>query len=69
MGDILNLRLKISENIWRNYNIYNHEILKPYFWGIANEDPFKEGGFEELKQIRLMSDKELEGKLEDDTEN
>ena len=49
--------------------IYNHKILKSYFWDIANRDPFEENLFEELKQIILMTDDELKNELEDDTEN
>ncbi|MCM3181161.1 protein kinase [Cytobacillus horneckiae] len=49
--------------------IYNHNVLGDYFWDIANRDPFKEGLFEDLKQIRLMTDEELKKKLENDTEN
>nr|WP_245917570.1 protein kinase [Bacillus canaveralius] len=39
--------------------IHKHKILKRYFWDIANRDPFEEGLFEELKQIRFMTDEEL----------
>lgn len=49
--------------------IYNHKILGDYFWDIANRNPFKEGLFEELKQIRLMTDEELKKELKNDTEN
>lgn len=46
--------------------IYRHKILGDYFWNIANRDPFKEGFFEDLKQIRFMTDEELIKELETD---
>lgn len=45
--------------------IYNHKILGEYFWDISNRDPFKEDLFEELKDIRNMTDEELEKALEE----
>ncbi|MDQ0166137.1 serine/threonine-protein kinase [Bacillus horti] len=49
--------------------IYNHEILKSYFWDIANRDPFKENLFVELRQTISMTAEELENKLGKDTKN
>ena len=46
--------------------IYHHKVLGDYFWDIADRDPFQDGLFEDLKQLRLMTDEELKKELEND---
>jgi len=61
-------RLKAEE--FREYMeilqyVYNHDFLKPYFWGIADVDPSKSGVFEELKAIQKMNNEDLKKHFKD----
>lgn len=39
--------------------VYNHDLLKTYFWNLAHENPANDGILDELREIKKMNNEEL----------